>query len=234
MPAQRSFLVGTGVLSLALTGSFSVVADAASGPTFQCVAVDANNCTVTIPLTTNVDEQVGSTMPDTRPWYLRQGAGVGPYGLTGPGNPDTYWNGISGASRGSVWSATLTTNANEPANSEAVLTFSHFTTTPKNAAVHYSSMSYTYPMGAAEASSATITANGTPKPAGGNLVLQRLQASSCVKAAVMTYSASQHDWTVKVRWEYPKNAAETFRVLVLAEKGLLATHTGSFRISTLP
>ena len=40
---------------------------------FPCVPVNVDTCTVTIPLTSNMNEQVGSTMPDNKPWSMSRG-----------------------------------------------------------------------------------------------------------------------------------------------------------------
>jgi hypothetical protein len=65
-----------------------------------------------------MDEQVGSTMPDLHPWSLNVAGGTeatGGYTLSGPGSPDTSWNGVAGATEGTVWSALLTTGTVTPA-----------------------------------------------------------------------------------------------------------------------
>jgi hypothetical protein len=225
-----------GILSLVAINTVGTAAGAGSDPAFACVVVNVDNCTVTIPLTSNMDEQVGSTMPDTQQWYLSEGAGVGPYGLTGEGNPNTTWNGVAGAMSGSVWSALLTTNANEPAGSAAVLTFSHVTptTTTTTSVEPYQSISYRYPYRAADGSVATITAVVRPVPAKGDLVLQRKSGSNWVNAGVLSYSLHAKKWTIELRWKFPKHATESFRLLAVAAPGLSATHSGSFKISTLP
>src|SRR5579863_5989509 len=96
--------------ALALTMTFFVTglsgrAGAGGDPSFPCVVVNVDTCTVTIPLTSNMNEEVGSTMPDSQPWFENIDAGQGPYGLTGPGNPETTWDGVPGALQGTVWTA---------------------------------------------------------------------------------------------------------------------------------
>src|SRR5580700_11284945 len=83
---RRWYKLGASVAALSLVATgFASVAGASGDPTFPCVVVNADTCTVTIPLTSNMNEQVGSTMPDTKPWFFNQGAGQGPYAITGPG-----------------------------------------------------------------------------------------------------------------------------------------------------
>jgi len=225
------------VLSLlvAVTGFADVSCAGAAGQSFQCVSVNADTCTVTIPLTSDMNEQVSSTMPDTKPWFLSEAAGQGPYGITGPGNSQTSWDGVAGALQGSVWSAVLTTNANEPAGSQAVLTFAHVTATTTTTAVGrtYRSISVSYPLRAASGSIARITATVSPLPMKGHLVLLRKSGSNWVRVATFIYSAHTKRWSVGLRWHFPKHATETFRLLATAAPGLLATYGGNFRIASV-
>jgi len=235
-------VVGRLAASLACAVSFigSVGGTAAADPVnFTCVVVNVDTCTVTIPLTSNMDEQVGSTMPDTQPWFLTQGKGNGaPYGVTGDGNAMTTWNGIAGGYSGYVWTAYVTTGANEPSGALAVLTFAHVTststtTTTVSGVQPYSTLTWSYPEVAADNGFATISSTVAPQPAKGAVVLQRKNGATWVRAGVLTYNASTKRWSIKLRWEFPKRARETFRILAEAAPGLSATYSGSFRISTL-
>jgi len=209
------------------------VASAGGDPTFPCVVVNVDTCTVTIPLTSNMNEQVGSTMPDKKPWFENIDAGQGPYGITGPGNPETTWDGVPGALQGSVWTAILTTGAGEPAGSEAVLTFAHVTssTTTTGPAQPYTSLYETYPYRVAVGAIAKITAVVSPVPAKGHLVLLRKSGSRWVSVGAFTYSARSKKWTLAFRWHYPKGAAETFRLLATSAPGLSATYGGNFKVA---
>jgi hypothetical protein len=227
--------------AVATTLSFVVIgiaggAGASGDPTFQCVSVNVDNCTVSIPLTSDMNEQVGSTMPDNKPWSMTEAAGVGPYGITGPGNPSTTWNGVGGAVQGTVWTAILTTDSGEPAGSQAVLTFSHVTssTTTTGPAQPYRSMFESYPLKVAYGSKARITAVVHPVPAKGHLVLLRKNGSSWVSMGAFTYSSSTKKWSMAFTWRYPRGATETFRLFATAAPGLSATYGGKFRVSTLP
>jgi hypothetical protein len=220
-------------VALATTG-LAGVAGAGSDPTFACARVDADDCTVTIPLTSNMDERVGSTMPDAQPWYLSEAGGHGPYGITGPGNPQTTWDGVGGATQGTVWSAVLTTGANEPSGSEAVLTFSHVTpaTSTTVAAQPYASLSESYPLRVPDGATATVTATVRPVPPKGHLLLQRRSGSAWVTVGAFTYSTSAKRWTIRFAWHFPRHATETFRLLATATAGLTATDGGPFKIAT--
>lgn len=220
-------------ITLAMVGIASG-ASAGGDPTFQCVSVNVDTCTVTIPLTSNMNEVVGSTMPDSKPWYNSMDAGQGPYGLTGPGNPQTTWNGVGGALQGSVWTAVLTTNAGEPAGSEAVLTFQHVTssTTTTGPAQPYTSIFESYPYGAPNGSKATITAVVHPIPSKGHLLLMRKNGTSWASMGAFTYSTATKKWSIKFTWHFPSRATETFRLLATAAPGLSATYGGNFKLHT--
>jgi hypothetical protein len=220
-------------ISLVAVGLTSGASASGADPTFQCVSVNTDTCTVTIPLTSNMNEQVGSTMPDSQPWFLNEANGQGPYGLTGPGNPDTTWDGVPGALQGTVWTAILTTNANEPAGSQAVLTFAHVTgsTTTTLAGRPYTSIYETYPLHVVVGSVATITATVRPIPAKGHLVLFRKNGSRWVSVGALSYSNATKKWSIKFKWRFPKHASVTFRLLATAAPGLTATYGGNFTIS---
>ncbi len=223
------------VLAVALaTTGLSSAAGAGSDPTFSCVRVNADTCTVSIPLSTNMDEQVGSTMPDAQPWYLSEAGGHGPYGITGPGNPQTTWDGVGGATQGTVWTAILTTDANEPSGSEAVLTFAHVTpaTSTTVAAQPYTSLYETYPLRVPRGATATVTATVHPTPPSGHLLLQRKSGATWVTVGAFTYSASAKKWTIRFAWHFAKHATETFRLMATAAPGLAATAGGPFKVST--
>jgi hypothetical protein len=207
----------------------------ASNPTFQCVVVNVDTCTVTIPLTSNMNEQVGSSMPDSMPWTMSEANGQGPYGLTGPGNPQTTWNGVGGALQGTVWSAILTTGPGEPAGSQAVLTFTHVTgsTTTTLPGVPYSLITYSYPFRVVDGSLATVTASIRPIPAKGHVILLRKSGATWTKVGSFAYSAASKKWSIKFKWRFPARASETFRVEATAAPGLTTTFGGNFKIATL-
>jgi hypothetical protein len=75
-------------LALAVLPLLAVAAPAAASlSTFPCVVQHAKACVVTIQLTSNMDEQVGSTMPDQHPWTLNIVSGTEGTGgstLSGP------------------------------------------------------------------------------------------------------------------------------------------------------
>ena len=222
-------------LSLVAVGFADGAAASGADPTYQCVPVNVDTCTITIPLTSNMNEQVGSTMPDSKPWFLNQAEGQGPYGLTGPGNPQTTWDGVAGATQGTVWTAILTTGSNEPAGSQAVLTFAHVTgsTTTTAAAQPYGSISASYPFRVAHGSMVTVTAAVRPVPAKGHLYLLRKSGSSWVTMGKLILSITTKKWSIRFRWRFPKRASETFRLLATSAPGLSATYGGTFKISTL-
>ncbi|MGD0055994.1 MAG: hypothetical protein ABSC34_11240 [Acidimicrobiales bacterium] len=232
-------LVAAAVMASSPLWLFAGSADAAP-VNFTCVVVNVDTCTVTIALTSNMDEQVGSTMPDTQPWFLTQVGGNGaPYGVTGDGNALTTWNGVAGASSGDVWTAYVTTGANEAAGAVAVLTFAHVTststttTTTESGPQPYSSLSWSYPETATVNGFATISSIVKPQPAKGDVILQRRVGATWVRAGVLTYSPSSKRWVIKLKWTYPLRSRETFRILASATPVLSATYSGSFRISTL-
>ncbi len=230
---QRAGLIGVAIATvlLGLVG----VASATSDPSFTCVRVDADTCTVTIPLTSNMNEQVSSTMPDTQPWFMNNDAGQGPYSLFGPGSDQMTWNGVPEATQGTVWSDILTTNANEPSGSEAVITFAHVnsSTTTVPAGEPYSSMSYNYPLKVADGSVATVTGVVTPVPAKGHLILQRRSAKAWVSVGALSYSSAKKKWSIRFTWHFAKHATETFRLVATAAPGLTTTDGGTFKIATL-
>jgi hypothetical protein len=231
-----SIRVGIVVASLsAVANGIAGTASSAADPSFSCVTVSVDTCTVTIPLTSNMNEQVSSTMPDSKPWSMSEANGQGPYGITGPGNPQTTWNGVPGALQGTAWSAVLTTGPNEPAASEAVLTFAHVSssTTTTGPGEPYTSISESYPLRVVSGSTASITASVRPVPARGHLVLLRKSGSSWVRVGALTYSSKVRKWSIKVRWRFPARASETFRLLATAAPGLTATYGGNFKISTI-
>ena len=230
---RRWYKLGASVAAVSLVATgFASVAGAGGDPTFPCVVVNADTCTVTIPLTSNMNEQVGSTMPDNKPWFFNQGAGQGPYAITGPGNPETTWDGVPGALQGSVWTAILTTGAGEPAGSEAVLTFAHVTssTTTTGPAQPYTSISESYPLRVAVGAVTKITAVVSPVPAKGHLVLLRKSGTKWITVGALTYSAHAKKWTITFTWRYPKHVTETFRLLATAAPGLSATYGGNFKV----
>jgi hypothetical protein len=227
--ARRTGLVATVVATLTLGAAG--VTSAASDPSFTCVSVNADTCTVTIPLTSNMDEQVGSTMPDSQPWFLENLAGQGPYTITDNG---VDWDGTD-ATQGTVWSELLTTDANEPAGSMAVLTFEHVnsTTTTAPGTQPYSSISYNYPLRVADGASATVTGVVTPVPATGHLILQRRSGKAWVTVGALTYSPAKKKWSIHFVWHFARRATKSFRLVATAAPGLATTDGGAFKISTL-
>ncbi len=227
--ARRAGLVATvmAMLTLAAAG----VTSASPDPSFRCVSVNADTCTVTIPLSSSMDEQVGSTMPDSQPWYLANLAGQGPYTITDNG---VDWDGTD-ATQGTVWSEQLTTDANEPAGSMAVLTFEHVssTTTTAPGTQPYSSISYNYPLKVADGSVATVTGVVAPVPAKGHLILQRRNGSSWVSVGTMSYSGATKKWSIRFTWHFARHAMESFRLVATAAPGLTTTDGGVFKIGTL-
>jgi len=223
-------------VALAATAIPLVSAGAATrAATFTCVVQNANTCVVTIDLTPNMNEQVGSTMPDQHPWFENIVAGsqnTGGYSISGPGAPQTYWNGVSGATQGTVWSALLQTPSNEATSGAyATITFAHVQNVapPKP----YSMISASYPLNAVTGSTVTVTAVVHPVPPPGHVILQRLQGTVWKNFVGATYSAATKKWTARFRWPYPKHTSKRFRVAATAAPGLLATAGGPFTISTL-
>jgi hypothetical protein len=232
---RRGLTMLAAVLALAAIPLLATTAPVAASVDFACVVENANSCVVTIPLTSNMDEQVGSTMPDQHPWSLHVASGTegtGGYTLSGPGAPQTYWNGVSGATEGTVWSALLTTGTVTPGPSgaDAVLTFVHVTSVRPSR--HYSLFSYSYPRTAVTGSTVTITGIVGPVPPKGHLLLQRQQGAAWANVVEFTYSAATRRWTSRFRWPYPSRTTRTFRLFATAAPGLLATPSGPFRIST--
>jgi hypothetical protein len=226
--------VAAACLSLPTVG-LAAVASAGGDPSFPCVSVDVNTCTVTIALTSNMNETVGSTMPDSQPWYFASTEGNGaPYAITGPGNPQTTWDGVGGAIQGTVWTAILTTGANEPSGGMAAISFVHVTSTTSTTvgSQSYSSLYESYPHHARIGSVATVTAVVQPVPNKGHLMLVRRSGASWVRVGTFTYSVASKRWSIKFKWRFPKHATETFRLLATAAPGLTATFGGNFKIST--
>ena len=225
-----ALLLGAAPLALAGTAA----AASAAGPTavkFTCKAKNATTCVVRIPLKSHMDEQVGSTMPNrTHPWYLHLSAGstgTGGYGLSGPGAPDTYWDGKSGGTQGYVWSANLTTGK-ETSGGYASLTFAHV----KVVAKRYTSFTASYPSTAATGSIVLITSAVHPVPPKGHLLVQRRDGSTWKNVVSCTYSAKTKKWSSRFRWTYPAHTTKKFRLYAKAAPGLLATPGGTFTIST--
>ena len=214
-------------LPLVLSGT------ASADVSIPCVSTDINDCTVTIALTSNMNERFTSVMPDKHPWQFNFGQGNGaPYGVTGTGNAQTTWNGVPAALNGTVFSAILTTGANEPAGGMAVLGFGHVT--PIKPARPYNSVVVAAPARAVQGSVIIIHAVVIPVPAKGHVILQRNSGRSWTNASVLAYAASTRLWTVSLKWLYPKHTTRAFRLLASAAPGLTATYSKVFRISTLP
>jgi hypothetical protein len=202
---------------------------------FTCVVQNADTCVVTIPLTSNMDEQVGSTMPDLHPWSVNVAGGTeatGGYTPSGPGSPDTSWNGVAGATEGTVWSALLTTGTVTPGASDAnaVLTFVHVTSIAPSR--HYSLFSYSYPRTAMTGSIVTVTGIAGPVPPKGHLLVQRRQGATWANVVGFVYDAKTKQWTTSFRWPYSTHTTRTLRQFATATPTLLATPSGPFRIST--
>lgn len=220
---------------LAVVPIASATASSAAAPPskqFTCVAKGANSCVVTIDLTSNMNEQVGSTMPNrTHKWSLTLYGGPqgkGGYTMSGPGAPQTYWDGKSAGTEGYTWSALLTTGT-VSSGDEAVLTFNHVAAAP---AKHYKSFNYSYTSKVFTSAPVTITATVTPRPAKGHLLIQRLDAKKWTNVVGCTFSTKLKSWSCTFRWKYPKHTTKEFRLLATAAPGLLATASPAFKIST--
>src|SRR5579862_4863957 len=164
-------LIAAGLVPLSAVGPATA---APSAVQFACVPATINTCVVTIPLTSNMNEQVGSTMPDKHPWFNSELNGNGkvsaPYTMSGPGAPETFWDGVSGGTQGVVWSALLQTGSNEPSGGDAVLTFQHVTALKPR---HYTSIAWSAPTSALRHQPVSVTAVVRPVPAKGHVLLQR-------------------------------------------------------------
>jgi hypothetical protein len=219
-----------GLVAPGAAGALAAPKGAPASTQFTCVVQNVNTCIVTIPLSSNMDEQVGSTMPDSHPWYFHIGGGTegdGGYTLSGPGAPQTYWNGVSGATQGTVWSALLTTDTITGTDPVATLTFAHVTAiTPS----HYKTFTVSWPSTVKTGAVATITAVVRPIPPKGHLLVQRQNGTKWVNVVSCAYSARK--WTGKFRWTFPKHTTKVFRLLATAAPELLQTPSTTFRIST--
>jgi hypothetical protein len=230
---MRGWARGSAVLVAALVMTLGAVTSARAAATFACVASNLNTCTVKIPLTSNMDEQITATMPDSHPWFLNELDGVGPWGLTGPGNTSTSWNGNPNALSGTVFSGILTTGADEPSGSYALLTFAHVTSISAPTPVHYKSVTVTAPSTGRAGSTITIVGVVKPVPAKGHLLLQHKSGSKWTTVATLAYSSHAKHWATSLKWRYPTHAVESFRLLASAATGLLATASRTFKISTV-
>ncbi len=224
-------VVGAGLLPLSAAGAASAAPTAVQ---FTCVSATINTCVVTIPLTSSMNEQVGSTMPDHHPWFNSELDGNGkvsaPYTMSGPGAPDTYWDGVSGGTQGVVWSALLQTGPNEPSGGDAVLTFQHVTPLK---AKHYASISWSAPSTAVRHQTVSVTAVVKPLPPKGHVQLQRQNGKSWVKVATMKFASKRHDWTAHFTWTARKHAKVRFRIFAAAAPPLLLATAGpAFTIRT--
>ncbi len=225
--------VAAAVVVAAIAGSaplLTVPAGAAARATsVTCVVKDANDCVVTLSnLTSNMSEQLTSTMPDhVRAWYLHLLGGVtgkGGYEITESG-----WDGHTSATTGHVWSALFSTGTVE-AGDDAVLTFSHVKAAP---ARHYRSFTYSYTSKAFTGGTVTISdVVVTPVPPKGHLLVQRLDGRAWKNVLKLTYSAKAKSWSGHFAWPYPKHTTHRYRLLALAAPGLLTTAGPSFTIST--
>ena len=224
------------VMSAGLLPLSAVVA-ASAAPTavqFTCVSATINSCVVTIPLTSDMNEQVGSTMPDHHPWFNSEldgnGKVVAPYTMSGPGAPETFWDGVSGGTQGVVWSALLQTGPNEPAGGDAVLTFQHVTPLK---AKHYASISWSAPTTALRHQTVSITAVVKPVPPRGHVQLQRLSGKSWVKVTTLKFESKHHDWATHFTWTARKHTKVRFRIFAAAAPSLLLATAGpAFTIKT--
>jgi hypothetical protein len=206
---------------------------AVAATSFLCVSSDANTCVVTIPLTSDMNETVTSTMPDTQPWSLNEIEGNGtvtaPYELTADDFGGDF-DGPPGSTEGHVWTEILTTGDNEPAGGDAVLTFNHVQSTPT--AKPYTSLSWSTPNTAVRGAPVTVTAVVKPLPAKGHVILQRKVGSSWKTFATMTYSAKRHKWSATFKWTAGPHGSVTFRLDATAAPGLLTTTGKAFKIRT--
>jgi hypothetical protein len=205
--------------------SSAAFASAPSYKSFKCTVKSANVCVVTIKLTSKMKEQVGSTMPDSHPWYLQHTGGTtskGGYTLSG-----TYWDGKSGGKQGTVWSALLKTGTVSSGDTSS-LTFAHVSSAPR----HYRAFEYSYTSKAFTGASVSITTTVTPNPPKGHLLVQVLSSKKWVNVVGCTYATKAKEWACSFKWSYPKHTSRRYRLLALAAPGLLTTPSPSFVIST--
>ena len=160
--------------------------------------------------------------PDRR--HVGEGAAAS---ISGPGAPQTYWNGKSGGTKGTVWSALLTTGK-VSSGDKAILTFSHVSSTAK----HYREFNYTYPSKAFVGGTETITATVTPKPPAGHLLVQQLVSSKWSNVVTCVYVMKSKDWSARSSWHLAHHQSGHFRLLATAAPGLLTTASLPFVIGT--
>ncbi|HWC36821.1 MAG TPA: hypothetical protein VG650_18590 [Mycobacteriales bacterium] len=223
------------IITLTTTGLLvdaGAATPAGAAVSFTCVPSDANTCVVTIPLTSDMNEAVTSTMPDNQPWYLNNIDGNGtvraPYTLTA----DQYggnFDGPPGSTQGHVWTETLTTGDNEPSGGDAVLTFRHVNNTT---AVPYISVAYSAPSTAVRHQDVTISGKAKPRPAKGHFVLQRKGGGKWKTIETLTYRARTHTWQTTFVWTAARHSTVTLRLEATKAPGLLATPTPAFKIRT--
>jgi hypothetical protein len=207
-----------------------VAAAAPASTPVTCVVANLNKCVVTIPLTSDMNEELSSTMPDDHPWYFNEGGGNSvhaPYTLTDPG-----WDGSDANTSGHVWDAQLTTGDDEPTGGAAVLTFRHVNSISKPTRKPYAISQISAPTRAKHGARVSITAVVAPKPATGHLLLQRKKAKKWVTAKTMTFDASRKKWIAHLKWTDAAHTSTTFRLDATAAAGLATTHSHTFRIAT--
>lgn len=231
MTVRRVLAIVSLTCGAVLLGASS--ASPAAAQSFTCVLSNANTCVVTIPLTSNMDETVTSTMPDTQPWTLSEAGGDGtvnpPYELTNDACGGDF-DGGCGSTEGHVWTAILTTGPNEPPGGAAVLTFVHVTSDAP--AKPYTVVSYSAPNTAVRHQPVTITGTAKPKPAKGHFVMQSKSGSSWKTVETLVYKSKLHAWSTTFTWTAAKHATITYRLEATAAPGLLATPTSTFKIRT--
>jgi len=151
--------------------------------------------------------------------------------MSGPGAPETYWDGVSGGTQGHVWAAQLSTGT-VPPGGDAVLTFQHVTPITKPTAVPYKKVTIAGPSSVRHGSSVTFRSVVKPKPAPGHVILQRKKGTSWRKIASLSYSATHKRWHVRFKWTAPAHTTRTLRVLATAAKGLKATPSPRLKVHT--
>jgi hypothetical protein len=217
------------LMAVSLIGALgSVIAPSAAyaDTTVTCVPVDVNNCTITIALTSDMNEELSSTMPDSHPWYLNELEGNAvhaPYEITDPG-----WDGSDANTSGHVWDGQLTTGDNEPAGGTAILTFRHLKPTSKPYVFDMLSVPSRTTHGAA----VTVSASVTPKPKKGHLLLQCMSRTKWKELKALSYNAHHKIWVAHLKWTATAHTVVTCRLQATASTGFATTNSHTFRVRT--
>jgi hypothetical protein len=224
--AAKPAIVAATLTLVPLAGMSAAHADTA----VTCKPSNLNTCVVTIPLTSDMNEELSSTMPDNNPWFLNEADGNSvhaPYSLIDPG-----WDGSDANTSGHVWDAQLTTGDNEPAGGTAVLTFRHVKSISKPTPTRYKFSHLSAPARAKRGATVTIAAAVTPKPAKGHLLLQRESGRKWIRAKTLAYDSRHKKWVTHLTLTGRAHTTTTYRLEATAAKGLKAAHSHTFRITT--